>query len=158
MTSARMRTLLDTLLLALVLFGVVQCGDKGRCDRLRDETYQKRRTWAQCTDDSDCFPLPGNQKDCTGVLACPFAVNRRYREDAERLMLSIAEDSVDCHTCASPNCNVSMFSHCEPLSHQGVTVDIYTDSGGYQPPPPDEPDVDMTPDASSTPDASDDGG
>jgi hypothetical protein len=155
--TPRTRKILDTLLLALLLVGVAQCGDRAKCDRLRDETYQKRRTWAQCMRDTDCFPMPGNPKDCTGVLSCPFAVNRIYREDAERLMLSIGEDSVDCHTCATPNCNTAEFPICEEVSHQCLVVERIVDggSGGYQP-PPEEPDVDTTPEGSTTEDGGSD--
>lgn len=140
------------LLAALVALTLAECGDKARCDQLRDDTYEKKRTWAECMTDADCFPLAGNPHDCTGVLACPFAVNIRYREDAERLMLTIGEDSVDCHVCAVPNCNSSSTPLCEPTSHQCVMMDVVGDGGitfgppanlpDAQPPPPDE-----TPDA-----------
>ena len=154
MTSPRTRTIAPALLTVLMALALSQCGDKGRCDQLRNDTYEKRRAWAQCISDEDCFPLAGNPRDCTGVLACPFAVNRRYREDAERVMLTIGEDSVDCHVCAVPNCNASSETHCEPLSHQCVVVEL-VDAGLRFGPPANLPDAQAPPD--NVPDATADG-
>jgi len=134
MTSPRTRTIAPALLVVLMALALSRCGDKGRCDQLRNDTYEKRRAWAQCVVDEDCFSLAGNPRDCTGVLTCPFAVNWRYREEAERVMLTIGEDSVDCHTCAVPNCSASGEVHCEPLSHQCLLFELLDGGTTFGPP------------------------
>jgi hypothetical protein len=149
MTSPRTRTIAPALLVVLMALALSRCGDKGRCDQLRSDTYEKRRAWAQCVVDEDCFAMAGNPRDCTGVLSCPFAVNWRYREDAERVMLTIGEDSVDCHVCAVPNCNSSNVAHCEPLSHQCLLFDLLDASTPFGPPAnlPDTSPPEAVPDA-----------
>jgi len=145
MTSPQTRTIAPlALLVVLMALALSQCGDKARCDQLRDDTYEKRRAWAQCDSDDDCFPLAGNPRDCTGVLSCPFAVNRRFREDAERLTLTIGEDSVDCHVCAVPNCNGSSEAHCDPFSHQCL-METFFDAGPPFVPPANLPDSQLPP-------------
>jgi hypothetical protein len=144
MTSHRTRSnawkIFSMTLLALAL---IQCGDKARCDQLRDEFYQKRTAWGQCTIDEECYPLAGNPRDCTGVFSCPFAVHRVHREEAERAMLTSGADSVDCHVCAVPNCNSSDHPYCEPVTRQCVMIDVLDASSRFG--PPDMRDVQVPP-------------
>lgn len=57
MTSHRTRSnawkILSMMPLALAL---IQCGDKENCDQLREEFYQKRTAWGQCTIDEEVLP------------------------------------------------------------------------------------------------------
>jgi hypothetical protein len=73
--------------------------------------------------------MPGNQKDCTGVIACPFGVNRAYIEPAERATLTIGDDSVDCHLCAIPTCSLGTNAFCEPVTHQCMILAEAFDAG-----------------------------
>jgi hypothetical protein len=145
MTSPRKR-IAHIVLLALTALALVDCGDKARCNTVRDETYQKRVTWARCDADADCIVLAGNQSDCTGVLACPFAIHRSHREEAERLLLTIGEDSVDCHICAVPTCTGGATT-CEQSSHQcvmsytGVILPPFDRPDSNPPLPPDDTDA-----------------
>src|SRR5882724_3725114 len=135
MTSPQTRTIASmTPLVVLMALALSQCGDKAHCEQLRNDTYEQWGAWAQCTSDEDCFPLAGNPRDCTGVLSCPFAVNRKYRVDAERRQLTIGEDSVDCHVCAVPNCNGSLQPHCEPLTHQCLMIEVLDAGATFGPP------------------------
>jgi hypothetical protein len=132
---------------------LAQCGDKAKCEQLREETYAKRRAWAACVSDDDCFTMTGNPRDCTGVLTCPFAVNIRHREEADRLTLTIGEDSVDCHVCAIPNCATSARANCEMTSHQCVTADRIDGGVTTFEPPANLPDVQTFPPPVEIPDA-----
>jgi hypothetical protein len=144
---------------ALIALTLAQCGDKARCEQLRDETYAKRHAWAECVSDDDCFTMPGNPRDCTGVLSCPFAVNIRHREEADRLSLTIGEDSVDCHVCAVPNCATSSRANCEMTSHQCVTADKIDGGEPTFGPPANLPDAQLPPlPPIETPDATGEGG
>ena len=106
----------------LTSLAFLDCGDRARCDQLRQDTLSELAAWAQCTSDQDCVALPGNVNDCTGVLSCPFAVNAEHRGEAEIRMLNIGEDSVECHVCATLNCGVSAATSCDAASHQCTIV------------------------------------
>jgi hypothetical protein len=123
-----------TCVVALVLasLALAHCTDGANCDVLRQNLYDQRKAWSTCQVDADCLVLPGNTQDCTGVLTCPFAVNRTSREAAERKMLSIGDESVKCHLCATPSCGSGSSAICETTTHQCIpTPDSYvTGSGG----------------------------
>ena len=118
------------------------------CEALRDELFAKKLKWQQCENHLDCYKVFGNRKDCTGIFSCDLAVNRAYRNEADRRIASLGEDSVDCMECATPNCVSGAISLCEPVSHQCILVteildggiigsSTDPDAGGPQNPPPD---------------------
>jgi len=124
-------------ILALASLALAGCLDKANCDELRQDLYEKKRQWAKCDSNEDCIAVGGNPKDCTGVLSCPFAVNRASREVAERLMLSAADDSVDCHLCSTPTCAESTTLSCEPVTRRCVLAGETFGPGPGVPPGPD---------------------
>jgi hypothetical protein len=106
------------------------CGESDGCKSLRDQTYANKRVWDACSFDDDCIAVPGNQKDCTGVLTCEFSVNKRYRDLAEMAVYKIGEQSQGCHLCAFPNCIAGAISVCEQVSKRCIIVSELKDGGG----------------------------
>jgi hypothetical protein len=129
-------------ILVLASFALADCADGANCEVLRQNLYDQRKAWAACEVDADCIVLPGNGRDCTGVLACPFAVNRASRDDAELRMLGIGSESLKCHLCATPNCADGVTASCDRLSHRCLI-----DTQGFHPgsdaalPPLEHPDA-----------------
>src|SRR6266542_2520588 len=117
-------------LIAILVLALADCADKSNCDALRQSLYEAKKQWAACDLDSDCLVMAGNSRDCTGLLACPFGVNRGNREAAERATLTVGEDSVDCHLCATPNCAEGSVAICETLTHQCILVAESFEGGG----------------------------
>jgi hypothetical protein len=136
--------------LALLSLPLAHCADKRNCDELRQELFLQKRAWAACESDFDCVLVGGNPKDCTGVLACPFAVNRANRDTAERQVLSAGDDSVMCHLCAVPTCVSGDIPVCEPSTRRCLVVTSIVDGGSGATP---GTGTDSTPDT-----AADDGG
>ena len=149
------RNTMTMVMLALTSLALARCMDRAKCDELRQELYDKRKAWAACETDADCLAIGGNPKDCTGVLACPFAVNRIHREEAEREMLSSGDQSVDCHLCATPTCAETAALVCEPVTRRCILAGETFDAAAGMPP---EPDAAPPETGSPSPDAGDDGG
>jgi hypothetical protein len=108
------------------------CGESSGCTQLRTDTYALLEQWGQCDPDiplGDCIIEPGNPKDCTGVLACPFAINPLYRSDAEQRMLTMGQQSQGCYLCAIPNCPQGDLAWCEPVSHRCMVISALLDGG-----------------------------
>jgi uncharacterized membrane protein YgcG len=125
---------------ALVLSGLslLHC-DKANCESLRDDLYAQKLAWQQCKTSADCQIIGGNTQDCTGILSCNLAINVRHREEAERRIASLPEESVECHKCGSPNCPTGDIPYCDPATHTCVVVDSFLggDGGasmGFEPP------------------------
>jgi len=116
---------------------LTQC-NVDNCEKKRDELSVIKHTWERCDRDVDCLIIGGNTSDCTGVLACNLAVNRLYRDQAERRIASLPEETVDCVRCASPNCPEGELAVCEPISHECIIVKDVIDGGAQivlTPPP-----------------------
>jgi hypothetical protein len=96
------------------------CGESGACSQLRQDTYAQLH---------QCIFVAGNPKDCTGVLTCEFAVNRKFRPDAELTVASIGEQSQGCYLCAVPNCITAGDPYCEPVTRECIVVSGFTSSG-----------------------------
>ncbi len=112
--------------------------DNAQCRELRDELFKLKRGWQACTNSFDCIIVGGNQKDCSGVMSCDFAVNRQFRDQAEERVARLPTESVDCHECSNPNCETGKLPYCEPVTHQCVIIDQLLDGsayGSYSPPP-----------------------
>ncbi len=107
------------------------CGETGACQRLRNNTYADKLVWGACdpTAAEPCIEVFGNVRDCTGVLACNFAVNPSYREAAESAVLTIGEQSQGCYACATPNCSGGDIPWCEPVTKQCVLVSQILEGG-----------------------------
>lgn len=114
-------SLVRVLLPALMALPLVQC-DVSRCEKLRDELQAQKISWGECETSADCIKVFGSRKDCTGIMSCDFAVNRRYRQDAERRVASLPEESIDCIECQSPNCVRGDIGWCEPVTHQCIVI------------------------------------
>jgi hypothetical protein len=113
---------------AFVALTGTQC-NKANCEDLRDELYYLKLDWQSCEDDSQCILIGGNGKDCTGVLSCNLAINKKRRQEAERRIISLPEETVDCMQCASPNCAEGNITICEPTSKKCIIVKEIVDSG-----------------------------
>lgn len=100
------------MLMALVCLGAAQC-NHAQCEDLRDKLTDLKRTWQSCQTDADCIIVGGNAKDCTGILSCNFAVNRRSRNEAERIVASLPEETLDCIECTSPSCIGGTNAYCD---------------------------------------------
>ena len=103
------------------------CGESGACTQLRQTMYANKETWDSCNPaaanpDDECIFVPGNPKDCTGVLTCEFAVNRRFRAEAEQAVYNIGQQSQGCYLCAMPNCISANLPYCEPVSRRCIMV------------------------------------
>jgi hypothetical protein len=110
------------------------CGESGSCTQLRAATYASKAVWDACdptvpNPDAQCIFVPGNPKDCTGVLTCEFAVNRKYRADAEMAVYTIGQQSQGCYLCAQPSCISGELGYCEPVSRRCVLVTGFTTTG-----------------------------
>jgi hypothetical protein len=108
------------------------CGESGACTNLRQTTYANLEAWQACDPSGpaeQCIPEPGNPKDCTGVLACNFAINARFRAQAEMAVYTIGQQSQGCYLCAVPNCVAVETAICEPVSHRCIGVTQITDGG-----------------------------
>ncbi len=118
------------------------CGESGACTNLRENTYAELEAWQACEPGGpadQCLPESGNPKDCTGVLACDFAINPKFRAQAEQRVYSIGEASQGCYLCAVPNCTTVNIAICEPISRRCIGVTSVTDGGAFtiaNPPPP----------------------
>jgi hypothetical protein len=107
------------------------CGESGACTQLRSETYANKAIWDACdptipNPNDQCIFIPGNPKDCTGVLTCEFAVNRKYRADAELAVYNIGQQSQGCYLCAVPDCIAASFGYCEPVSRRCIVVTSFS--------------------------------
>jgi len=94
------------------------CGDSDGCKTLRQAVYNELVTWEECdpTDPNACIVESGNPKDCTGVLACTFAINPKFRTQAELTVLEIPEQSTGCYLCATPACQGGTTATCEVVT------------------------------------------
>ena len=151
-------------LVAVSSFGtglsLTACGESASCAKLRNDTYAIKQTWAACdpNDPYPCIKVLGNPRDCTGVLACDFAVNPHHRIEAEQTVLTIAEHSQGCYLCAIPGCVSGDLTWCEPVSRQcQVVTRLIGDSGAAvadQPPASSSggPSISPSPEAATSPD------
>lgn len=108
------------------------CGESGACEQLRQTEYANLSTWQDCDPDAvptQCLQIAGNPKDCTGVLACDFAVNAAHRADAEWAVLVSGQQSQGCYLCAVPNCIGGDLAYCEPISHRCDLAAAFVDGG-----------------------------
>jgi hypothetical protein len=111
------------------------CGESGSCTQLRSTLYANKTVWDACdptvTPDpnAQCIFVPGNPKDCTGVLSCEFAVNRKYRAEAEMAVYTVGQQSQGCYLCAEPQCIAGTFGYCEPVSRRCIVVTGFTAGG-----------------------------
>ena len=113
--------------LLIAILGV-DCNN-AQCEALRDELTETKHSWAKCEQDSDCIKTVGNPGDCTGIMSCDFAVNRRFRSDAERRVASLPEETVDCMQCTSPNCVAGDLAICERTTKECLLVTDILDGG-----------------------------
>ncbi len=107
------------------------CGESASCAKLRSDNYALKETWDACDpgDAEPCIKVLGNPKDCTGVLACDFAVNPHHRAEAEQTVLTVGEQSQGCFLCAIPNCAGGDLTWCEPVSRRCILVTALSDAG-----------------------------
>lgn len=125
---------------------LTQCNVEN-CEKKRDELTVLKRRWEQCSTSADCMIIGGNSADCSGVLACNLAINRIYRDEAERRIQSLPEETTDCVRCTPSNCAEGDIAICEPVSHECEIVKAIIDGGAQivltppdtnpPPPPPD---------------------
>lgn len=108
-------------LMGLVILGTTQC-NVGRCEELRDKLNGLKADWQRCQKDDDCIVVGGSSKDCSGILSCNFAVNRIYRSEAERVVASLPETTVDCIECSSPNCIGGETAQCDRVTWRCSTA------------------------------------
>ena len=126
---------------------LTQCNVEN-CEKKRDELTVLKRKWQQCTDNSQCMIVGGNGADCSGILACNVAINRIYRDEAERRIQSLPEETADCIRCTPSNCPEGDIAICDTISRECEIVTALLDAGGAKldftppdtnppPPPPD---------------------
>ncbi len=120
---------------------VASCQDASRCSALRDKTYSDKRIWEGCDPalgNAQCIKIGGQPTDCTGVLACAFAVNRNFRDVAEKSVIDIVADDAVCeYACSKPTCIEGEVAVCEATSRRCLLVSstlangdpVVTDSG-----------------------------
>jgi hypothetical protein len=113
---------------ALVALTGTQC-NKANCEDIRDELFRDKLEWASCTSDDQCIIIGGNERDCSGVLTCNLAINKSRRQEAERRIISLPEETADCIECASPNCPEGEITLCERVSKKCIIVKGIVDSG-----------------------------
>ena len=108
------------------------------CETLRDDLSAQKQTWQTCQADSDCTIVGGNTKDCTGIFYCNTPINRVHREEAERRIASLPEETVDCIECKGPNCISGTIPLCDQVTK---TCIIVTDTVSSPPDSTDMPDA-----------------
>lgn len=126
------RSIFPALLAAVLLVAVpgIQC-NKASCENLRDELHAQKLEWQACEKDLDCVIVGGSTRDCSGIMSCNFAVHRQFRDEAERRVASLPEETQDCFECASPNCEEGSLPHCEPVSGRCIVVtELFEVDGG----------------------------
>jgi hypothetical protein len=114
-------TLLRALIPVSMVLPLLHC-DVSRCEKKRDELSALKDKWGPCDTSFDCIKVFGNDKDCTGILSCDFAVNRVYRQEAERRVASLPEETVDCIECQPPNCVSGDLAYCEPVTQRCIVI------------------------------------
>lgn len=114
-------TLVRVLVPALLALPLLRC-DVSHCEKMRDDLTALKEKWGECETSLDCIKVFGNDKDCTGILSCDFAVNRMYRQEAERRVASLPEETVDCIECQPPNCVSGELSYCEPVTRRCIVI------------------------------------
>lgn len=129
LSQLRTKLILPLLCLAVAL-PFASC-NYSHCESLRDELFAQKLKWQQCESHLDCYKVFGNPGDCTGILSCDLAVNRNYRNEAERRIASLGEDTVDCMKCTKPNCVGGAITLCEPVTKQCVIVTEVLDAGAF---------------------------
>jgi hypothetical protein len=148
MSSRRSISLL--LLVPCAALLIMSCNVQ-HCESLRDDLSAEKQKWQTCQADSDCTIVGGNTKDCTGILYCNTAVNRVHREEAERRIASLPEETVDCVECKGPNCISGTIPLCDQVTKTCFIVsEIINPSPDSTSPPSDSTD---TPDAGAGSDA-----
>ena len=100
------------------------CGDSSSCMSVRQTAFNSLQQWEECepTAPDPCIVEPGNPKDCTGVLSCPFAINAKYRSAAEGQELVMGEQSTGCYQCSVPSCFTGTSAYCEPISRRCLII------------------------------------
>ena len=121
MSSRRSIALSLSGLFAVAMAFTTSC-NVAHCEDLRDELSALKEKWQTCQADSDCTIVGGNTKDCTGVLSCNTAVNRVHREEAERRIASLPEETVDCVACKGPNCITGFIPLCDEATKTCIIV------------------------------------
>jgi hypothetical protein len=104
---------------------LVACGDSPGCTELRTQMYANREVWDACDPSQGstaCVAIAGNPKDCTGVLACDFAVTPGHRKDAELATYTIAQQSQGCYQCELPGCIQGDMPYCDPATHRCILI------------------------------------
>lgn len=127
-----------TLLVPAGFATTVACGDSDGCKQTRTTVYNELVAWEACdpTKENQCIVEPGNPKDCTGVLSCPFAINAANRTIAELTMLEMPEQSTGCYICGVPNCASSAIALCQPAGSGSTSgrclafSTVFTEDGG----------------------------
>ena len=143
--SSRRSLALSLLVLCAVATSFATSCNTAHCEELRDELSALKEKWRTCETDADCTIVGGNTKDCTGVLSCNQAINKKYREEADRRIASLPEETVDCMVCKSPNCVQGIIPLCEQPTKTCIIVTEIIE-------PPDageEPNAGEMPDAST---------
>ena len=89
------------------------CGESGACTNLREATYASLETVARVRSGrprDQCIIVAGNPKDCTGVLTCEFAINPKFREEAERRSTRSASRARVATSARSPTASPPRFA------------------------------------------------
>ena len=147
--SSRRYLALSLLVLSGVFASFITSCNAAHCEDLRDELSALQEKWRKCDTDFDCTIVGGNVKDCTGVLSCNQAINKRYRDEAERRIASLPEETVDCMVCKPPNCVQGIIPLCEQPTKTCIIVTEIIDP----PDAGDESNAGELPGAGETPDA-----
>jgi hypothetical protein len=134
MSSRRSIALSFSVLCAVAASFATSC-NVAHCEDLRDELSAAKQGWQKCEVDSDCTIVGGNTKDCTGIFSCNTAVNRVHREEAERRIASLPEETVDCVSCKGPNCISGIIPLCDQATKTCIIVTEIIE------PPPDTTDM-----------------
>lgn len=120
--SSRRSIVSSLLVLCAVAASFTTSCNVAHCETLRDELSADKEEWQKCEADADCTIVGGNIKDCTGIFTCNTAVNRVHRDEAERRIASLPEETVDCVTCKGPNCITGDIPLCDQVTKTCMIV------------------------------------
>jgi len=134
--SSRRSIALSLLVLCAVTASFTTSCNVAHCEDLRDELSVAKQKWQACATDADCTIVGGNTKDCTGIFSCNTAVARVHREEAERRIASLPEETVDCVACKGPSCVSGTIPLCDQVTKSCIIVTQI-----IEPPPDDQPDA-----------------
>ena len=102
---------------------------------VRDEAREMKTELGACVAGDTCVRIAGRGRDCTGVLACAFAVRADHAAEAETRARDLAEDSRGHGVCAQAFCDDADEAICDVAIGRCVLTTAHQPSPSPNDPP-----------------------